>query len=112
MCVLFSYFSTGFARTFNKCLHHFYHLVQKVAESKSIKVSKETYAELSEIAGELQLKLKRPVSIEEAIKQLTKKRKKGTKISDLAGSWKMSDEEAEEIKESIEMAWEKWKMPE
>jgi predicted CopG family antitoxin len=86
--------------------------VYKVVESKSIKVSKETYAELSEIAGELQLKLKRPVSIEEAIKQLTKKRKKGAKISDLAGSWKLSDKEADEIKASIETAWEKWKMPE
>jgi predicted CopG family antitoxin len=83
-----------------------------VTESKSIKVSKETYAELSEIAGELQLKLKRPVSIEEAIRQLTRRRKKGTKISDLAGSWKMSDEEAQEIKTSIDEAWKKWKMPE
>ena len=83
-----------------------------VSESKSIKVSRETYAELSEIAGELQLKLKRPVSIEEAIKQLTKRRKKGTKISDLAGSWKMSDREAEEIKATIDKAWKNWKMPE
>jgi predicted CopG family antitoxin len=83
-----------------------------VTESKSIKVSKETYAELSEIAGELQLKLKRPVSIEEAIKQLTKRRKKGVKISDLAGSWKISDKEAREIKTSIDAAWKKWKIPE
>ncbi|MCL5877711.1 MAG: hypothetical protein M1540_07870 [Candidatus Bathyarchaeota archaeon] len=83
-----------------------------MTESKSIKVSKETYAELSEIAGELQLKLKRPVSIEEAIKQLTKRRKKGVKISDLAGSWKMTDREAEEIKASIDEAWKKWKIPE
>lgn len=84
----------------------------KVTESKTIKVSKETYAELSEIAGELQLKLKRPVSLEEAIKQLTKRRKKGTKISDLAGSWKISDKEAEEIKSAMDEAWKNWKMPE
>jgi predicted CopG family antitoxin len=81
--------------------------VVKVTECKSIKVSKETYAELSEIAGELQIKLKRPVSIEEAIKQLTKRRKKGVKISDLAGSWKMSNKEAEEIKASIDAVWKK-----
>jgi predicted CopG family antitoxin len=86
--------------------------VSKVSESKSIKVSKETYAELSEIAGELQLKLKRPVSIEEAIRQLTKRRKKGVKISDLAGSWKMNDREAQEIKTSINEAWEKWTIKE
>lgn len=84
----------------------------KVTESKTIKVSKETYAELSEIAGELQLKLKRPVSLEEAIKQLTKLRKKGTKISDLAGSWKISDKETEEIKSAIDEAWKNWKIPE
>jgi predicted CopG family antitoxin len=86
--------------------------VSYVSESKSIKVSRETYAELSQIAGELQLRLKRPVSIEEAIKQLTKRRKKGAKISDLAGSWKMSDKDAEEIKASINAAWKNWKMPE
>jgi hypothetical protein len=34
-----------------------------MTELKAIKVSKETYAELSAIAGELQVKLKRPVSI-------------------------------------------------
>jgi hypothetical protein len=31
--------------------------------------------------------------------------KKGTKISDLAGSWDMSDEEAEEIAASIRKMW-------
>jgi hypothetical protein len=36
------------------------------------------------------------------------KHKKGTKISDLAGTWKISDKEAEEIKASIKKAaWRK-----
>jgi hypothetical protein len=39
------------------------------------------------------------------------KRKRGVKISDLAGLWKMSDKEAEEIKASIDEAWKKWKIP-
>jgi predicted CopG family antitoxin len=82
-----------------------------VSEGKSIKVSKETYAELSEIAEKLQFKLKRPVSIEEAIRHLAKRRKKGVKISDLAGSWKMGDKEAEDIKASIGRTWEQWKIP-
>lgn len=81
-------------------------------ESKAIKISKETYAELSEIAGELQVKLKRPVSIDEAIKHLAKRRKRGVKISDLAGTWKMTDREAEEIKKAIDQAWKNWKLPE
>lgn len=83
-----------------------------MTECKTIKVSKETYAELSEIAGELQVKLKRPVSLDEAIRHVTKHRKKRAKISDLAGSWDMSDEEAEKIKAAIDKSWEKWRSPE
>jgi predicted CopG family antitoxin len=79
------------------------------AELKAIKISKETYAELSAIAGELQIKRKRPVSIDEAVKYLIHRNKKGKKISDLAGSWIMSDSEAEEIKTSIDKVWETWK---
>jgi hypothetical protein len=80
-----------------------------MTELKAIKVSKETYAELSAIAGELQVKLKRPVSIEEAMKHLINKRRKGKKITDLAGSWNITDEEAQEIKASISQVWETWK---
>jgi uncharacterized protein YbaP (TraB family) len=35
--------------------------------------------------------------------------KKGTKISDLAGTWKMSDEEAVEMEAAIEKSWENWR---
>ena len=80
-----------------------------MTDLKAIKISKETYAELSAIAGELQVKLKRPVSIEEAMKHLIKRRKKGKKISDLAGSWNVTDKEFKEIESSISKAWEKWK---
>ena len=80
-----------------------------MTELKAVKVSKETYAELNAIAGELQVKLKRPVSIEEAMKSLIRQSKKGKKISDLAGLWNVSEEEAEEIKASIDQVWETWK---
>ena len=43
------------------------------------------------------------------MKYLIRKSKKGKKISDLAGSWIMSDDEAEEIKASTKKAWETWK---
>ena len=79
-----------------------------MTEAKAIKVSKETYAKLSEIAGELQMKLRRPVSIEEAMKDLIKQREKGRKISDLAGSWNITDAEFKEIKSSIDESWKKW----
>lgn len=81
-----------------------------MTELKAIKVSKETYGELSAVAGELQIKLKRPVSIEEAMKHLLRQRQKGRqRITDLAGSWDVTDEEAEKIKASINKVWETWK---
>lgn len=90
-------------------LCYFYYQVFNLTELKAVKISKETYAELSAIAGELQIELKRPVSIEEALKHLIKRRKKGVKISDLAGSWEISDQEVTEIKKSLNQAWEEWK---
>jgi len=79
-----------------------------LSEVKAIKVSKETYAKLSEIAGELQVKLRRPVSIEEAMKDLIKRKEKGRKISDLAGSWNITETEFTEIKTAINETWQKW----
>jgi hypothetical protein len=56
------------------------------------------------------VKLKRPVSIEEAIRHLTKRRRRGAKLSDFAGLWKdMTDEEAEEMEDAINQAWKKWR---
>ena len=76
-----------------------------MSEVKAIKVSKETYAKLGEIADELQVKLRRPVSIEEALKDLIKRREKGRKISDLAGSWNVTDAELIETKTSMDEPW-------
>lgn len=85
-----------------------------MTESKTIKISKETYAKLSKVAGELQMRFKRPVSLDEAMNYLLslKRGRKRFKISDLAGSWEMSDEEWVEIRASLTEAWRKWKVPE
>jgi len=83
-----------------------------LTELKAIKVSKETYSQLNEIAGDLQVKLKRPVSIEEAMKYLIKRKEKGRKISDLAGSWNLTDREHKEIRTSLDESWKKWKLTE
>ena len=72
--------------------------------TKSIRVSEETYRKLVELAGKLQAELKRPVSVEDAIRYLLKR-----KISDLAGSWEINDEEVKEIKESLKRGWKAWK---
>lgn len=70
----------------------------------SIKVSEENYKRLCALSGELREKLQKPVSINEAISFLYSKRR----ISDLAGSWKMSDEEAEELSRNLKKGWKKW----
>ncbi|MEM4875680.1 MAG: hypothetical protein QW394_10305, partial [Thermofilaceae archaeon] len=55
-------------------------------------------------------RLKRPVSLDEALKYLLslRKRRGRLKITDLAGSWDMSEEEWVEIKASLERAWKRW----
>jgi predicted CopG family antitoxin len=83
-----------------------------MTQVKTVKISKETYERLSEIAGELQIKLKRPVSLDEAMKYLISLRGKGVKITDLAGSWDISEEELAEIRASLTEAWKKWRIPE
>jgi len=56
------------------------------------------------LAGKLQTEQKRPVSVEDAIRYLMKR-----KISDLAGSWDISDEEVREIKKTLRKGWKTWK---
>ncbi|MEM3022781.1 MAG: hypothetical protein QW645_04575 [Candidatus Bathyarchaeia archaeon] len=77
---------------------------------KTIKVSKGTYIKLSELAGELQIKLKRPVSLDEAMRYLlrSKDKEREVRITDLAGSWRMSDEEWARVRESLREAWKRW----
>jgi predicted CopG family antitoxin len=68
--------------------------------TKSIKLSEETYKKLVELAGRLQSEWKRSVSIGDAIRYLMRR-----KISDLSGSWDFSDEEVQEIEESLRKGW-------
>jgi hypothetical protein len=44
----------------------------------------------------------------EAVKDMLKRKEKGKKISDLAGSWKMTNAEFTNIKTSINESWQKW----
>jgi hypothetical protein len=58
------------------------------------------YERLCEVAGELQVKLKRRVSLDEAMEYLL--REKRLKVSDFAGAWNMSDDEEAGILKAIE----------
>lgn len=64
--------------------------------TKSIRLSEETYQILVEIAGKLQIEKKKPVSIEDTIKYLIRR-----KISDLGGAWEMTDDEVYQIKDLL-----------
>jgi len=75
-------------------------------ETKTIKVSKKNYEWLCEIAGKLQEKEKTVISIDEAISKL----RSSTRISDLAGAWKMNDKEAKRLLADIRKRWVNWKV--
>jgi len=75
-------------------------------ETKTIKISSATYRDICEYAGELQKELGEPVSLDKALTSLFHKRKLG----DLAGSWKMSEKDAEEMKRTIKKGWSTWKL--
>ena len=75
--------------------------------TKSIRVSEETYEGLFEVAGRLQAELKRPISVDEAIRIMIRKFKPNI-ISDLAGCWDVSDEEIKNVKKSLADGWDRW----
>jgi len=75
--------------------------------TKAIKISEENYEWLHKLAGSLQAEKGLRVSIDDAITNLKKGKKS---ILDLAGSWKMSDKEANELKRSLRKGWASWKI--
>ena len=77
--------------------------------AKTVRINEETYRRLCEQAGELQIALKRSVSMDETIKYLTGSLKLLNKISDLAGSWKVSEKEFETIKKGLRDGWKTWR---
>ncbi|MEK6826069.1 MAG: hypothetical protein AABX08_01555 [Nanoarchaeota archaeon] len=77
-------------------------------ETKAIKISKKNYEWLCQEAGKLQTLEKKSVSIDDALTYLHKRVK--NKLSDFAGTWKMSDREAEVFMEDLRKGWKKWKI--
>ncbi len=82
-------------------------LVILVTESKTVKISREMYERLCEVAGELQTKLKRPVSLDEAMAYWLKEKK--LMVSDFAGAWSMSEKEEANILKNLRKGWSGWK---
>ncbi len=75
-------------------------------EAKTIKISALNYKSICEYAGEFQKQIGEPISIDRALTLLLKK----DKLSDLAGSWKMNDKEAEIFLKEVKKGWSKWKI--
>ncbi len=75
--------------------------------TKAIKVSEENYKWLCELAGELQVKEQKMVSVNEALDAV--REKSAGKLSDLAGAWKtMSEREVNDFKRDLRVGWKKW----
>ncbi|MBS1263369.1 MAG: hypothetical protein MAG715_00545 [Methanonatronarchaeales archaeon] len=69
--------------------------------SKAIKVSEETYEYLRRRSEE------EHVSIKEVVDRIARER---GDLEDFAGSWEMSDEEAEELRRKRKKLWETWEL--
>ena len=76
---------------------------------KTIHVNEDIYQKLFKVAEQLQTELKHSVSVDEAIKIMIDDFRRKNKISDLAGTWDISEEEVETIKKSIKDGWRRWK---
>ncbi len=75
---------------------------------KTIKIRDETYQNINVLIGDLMKELKRPVSIDEAIRHLLKIRK--NKPSQFAGGWKMDEKEFDKIKAELRESWKRWEL--
>ena len=77
--------------------------------AKTITISPTIYAELKAFMGILSDRLKRHVSIDEALEDLLPLAHRN-KPSDFVGAWVMSDKEEEEIRKSLKELWGTWKV--
>jgi hypothetical protein len=76
--------------------------------AKTVRVDEETFRRLCEEAGRLEAVLKRPVSLDEAIRHMAGSLKASNRISDLAGSWEVSGDELKALREGLERGWSRW----
>ena len=79
--------------------------------TKSIRVDDETYERICRRAGKLQMEKRRRVSLDEALRALLKAAPENNRISDLAGTWQVSDTELKEILTALKEGWKRWQPP-
>lgn len=79
-------------------------------ESKTIKVSRESYEWLVRFAAMLQRVRGNPVSFDDAVRELKTRVSARDALLALAGSWKMSDAEAKRLEKNNRKVWSTWKL--
>jgi|SRR3989344_2065375 len=79
--------------------------------SKTIKVSEGNYRWLLGLIAEIQKRSGERATFDDALDDLAERKEKKKKLSDLAGSWKMNDEEWNNIRSELKRGWKKWKIP-
>jgi hypothetical protein len=72
----------------------------------TVKVSKETYEKLNELAGKLRARLHRPVSMDEVLDSAIKAR--SLRPSDFAGTFVLGDQESDELSQELTRFWSRW----
>jgi hypothetical protein len=75
----------------------------------TVKVSKETYEKLNELAGKLRAQLHRPVSMDEVLGSAIKARE--LRPSDFAGTFVVSDKEFDDLSQELSKYWSRWQSP-
>ena len=73
-------------------------------DSKVIKISEMNYRWLAEKAGALQQARGKPISFDAALDSL----RQGSKVSDAAGLWKLSNKDAAALKMHLRRVWKTW----
>ncbi|MFA6889184.1 MAG: hypothetical protein WC254_06840 [Candidatus Woesearchaeota archaeon] len=71
---------------------------------KTIKISDENYVWLTKLAGKLQHEHAMPMSIDNALTYAHKSRE----ISELAGSWHLTEKQAKKTDNDIKENWKAW----
>ncbi|HLD80554.1 MAG TPA: hypothetical protein VJA40_00955 [archaeon] len=74
-----------------------------------MKLSDENYKELTRRAARLQAERGKRISLNEAL-AFTFKKPGASSLSELAGSWKISEREWREIRKELDKGWHAWKI--
>lgn len=74
----------------------------------TVRLRETTFRELVAAAGRLQAREGRPLSLDEAVARLLRRR---PSPSAFAGAWRMSDREEADLLRNLQTQWRRWRPP-